>query len=181
MKKLTNEEFIERARNVHGDKYDYSLVEYKKSSIKVSIVCPQHGIFKQTPNNHLKGKCCPKCKNSMGERSVKKFLDKNKIKHICQYKVYNENLFCVNRFFLVDFYLPEYNIFIEYNGRQHYKPITVFGGQDTFQKQTERDSALRQYCKEHNYTLIEIDYNNYGNIDKILTNSIKGKRKKTLP
>ena len=61
-KKLTQEEFIERARQVHGDKYDYSMVEYVNSVSKVKIVCPKHGIFEQIPNNHLRGAGCFKCK-----------------------------------------------------------------------------------------------------------------------
>ena len=61
MKKLTIEEFIERARKVHGDKYDYSKVEYVNNSTKVCIICPRHGEFWQTPHNHLNGSNCPKC------------------------------------------------------------------------------------------------------------------------
>lgn len=44
-KKLTQEEFIQKAKQIHGDKYDYSKVEYIKSSVKVKIVCPEHGEF----------------------------------------------------------------------------------------------------------------------------------------
>lgn len=58
---LTQEEFIEKARQVHGDKYDYSKSFYTKSSEKIVITCPNHGDFKQCPNNHFAGKGCPKC------------------------------------------------------------------------------------------------------------------------
>ena len=61
MKRLTTKEFIEKARKVHGDKYNYSKVEYKDSHTKVSIICPIHGEFSQTPNNHLNGQQCPFC------------------------------------------------------------------------------------------------------------------------
>ena len=61
MKKLTNEQFIEKAKNVHGNKYDYSKVDYKGNDIKVCIICPIHGEFWQTPRNHIKGSECPKC------------------------------------------------------------------------------------------------------------------------
>lgn len=56
-----NEIFIEKARKVHGDKYDYSKVEYIKASEKVCIICPVHGEFWQTPNQHLNGHGCAKC------------------------------------------------------------------------------------------------------------------------
>lgn len=59
--KLTFDEFLERARKVHGDKYDYSFVEYNSNLSNVNIVCPLHGSFKQTPGNHFSGKGCYKC------------------------------------------------------------------------------------------------------------------------
>lgn len=60
-KSITQEESISRFKNKHGDFYDYSLVEYKGTSIKVRIICPIHDIFECTPNNHTRGKGCPKC------------------------------------------------------------------------------------------------------------------------
>lgn len=59
---LTTSEFIERARKVHGDKYDYSKAQYVNSQTKVCIVCPIHGEFWQTPKNHLQKHGCPMCK-----------------------------------------------------------------------------------------------------------------------
>ena len=52
----------EKAKNVHKDKFDYSLVIYKTARDYVTIICSIHGEFKQTPNNHLNGKGCPICK-----------------------------------------------------------------------------------------------------------------------
>lgn len=63
MRKLTKEEFIERARKVHGDKYDYSKVEYVNSRTKVCIICPIHGEFWQKTNHHLEKHGCIKCRN----------------------------------------------------------------------------------------------------------------------
>jgi hypothetical protein len=60
-KKVTLEEFIERAKKVHGDKYDYSRVLYNGMHDKICIICPIHGEFWQTPANHLSGKGCPEC------------------------------------------------------------------------------------------------------------------------
>ena len=60
-KKMRTVDFINRAKFVHGDKYDYSRTEYKGNSEKVCIICPEHGIFWQRANNHLKGVGCPKC------------------------------------------------------------------------------------------------------------------------
>lgn len=61
-KTLTSAQFITKAKNVHGDKYNYSLVEYKNNRTKVKIICPEHGVFEQLPDNHLQGKeGCRKC------------------------------------------------------------------------------------------------------------------------
>jgi hypothetical protein len=60
-KRLTTEEFIEKARKVHGDKYDYSKAEYVNSVIKVCIICPIHGEFWQNPNSHMNGVGCKEC------------------------------------------------------------------------------------------------------------------------
>lgn len=61
MAKLTTEEFIQRAREAHGDKYDYSNVEYVNCKTKVCIICPEHGEFMQNPFSHMKGCGCAKC------------------------------------------------------------------------------------------------------------------------
>ena len=55
MRRLNAENFIEKAIKIHGEKYDYSIVDYKNSKIKINIICKIHGIFVQTPNSHLKG------------------------------------------------------------------------------------------------------------------------------
>jgi len=61
--RLSKDEFIKKARKVHGDKYDYSKVKYDGAHTKVCIICPKHGEFWQTPNEHKKGSGCPKCGN----------------------------------------------------------------------------------------------------------------------
>ena len=71
MAKLTTEEFIAKAKAVHGDKYDYSKVEYVKSKEKVTIICLEHGEFLQTPQKHLFGQGCPICANKkVSERQI---------------------------------------------------------------------------------------------------------------
>lgn len=74
-KRLTNNEFIIKAKEIHGDKYNYSMVDYKNSSTKVKIICLIHGEFEQTPTNHLLGQGCPKCvgKNMTTSEIIEKF------------------------------------------------------------------------------------------------------------
>ena len=61
IKKYNKEDFISKAIAIHGNKYDYSKVNYLNSRTKVCIICPEHGEFWQTPHNHLKGYGCRKC------------------------------------------------------------------------------------------------------------------------
>jgi hypothetical protein len=85
VRKKTTEEFILDAMKVHGDRYDYSLVEYEGVDKKVIITCPEHGPFEQTPHNHLSGSICPKCSNiksSLRQRKdLQSFIDKAKSIH----------------------------------------------------------------------------------------------------
>jgi len=80
----TREKFIEDAKSVHGDKYDYSLVEYEGKEKKVIIICPIHGDFFQTPSNHIKYECrdCGILKNSNAQRKTReKFIEDAKSVH----------------------------------------------------------------------------------------------------
>ena len=80
MAMLTTEEFIKKAREVHGDKYDYSKVEYVNSTTKVCIICPKHGEFTQSPKKHIAGQGCEKCfRESLAKRysmGRDKFIEK---------------------------------------------------------------------------------------------------------
>lgn len=61
MKKKTTEEFVKESKLVHGNKYDYSKVEYINCDKKICIICPEHGEFWQIPSEHLRGRGCHKC------------------------------------------------------------------------------------------------------------------------
>ncbi len=82
-KQLTTEEFKEKARQVHGDKYNYDQVDYKHNKAKVIIICPTHGEFKQKPNTHLNGCGCPYCASHKGgiSRTTESFIEDANKKH----------------------------------------------------------------------------------------------------
>jgi hypothetical protein len=82
--------FVKKAKNIHGDTYNYSLVEYINVHTKIKIICPTHGEFIQTPNSHLSKKCgCPKCKSvnigNMHRLSVDKFITRSHTAHNHKY------------------------------------------------------------------------------------------------
>lgn len=79
-KRLTTEEFITRAREVHGHKYDYSLVEYVNWRTPVKIICPIHGVFEQIPNNHLKGRKCLFCAGNQ-QSNTNEFITRGREVH----------------------------------------------------------------------------------------------------
>lgn len=121
---LGKEEFIKRAKKVHGNKYDYSKVEYKNNRNRVIIICSEHGEFKQAPYKHLIGQGCPDCKKWLLENEISKFFIEEKI------RFKSEKKFPWTRNKRYDFYLPEYNIAIECQGKQHFVPKDFFGGEE---------------------------------------------------
>ena len=72
---MTKEEFIIKAREIHGDTYDYSLLKFSKTHDFGDIICKKHGVFKQNLHNHLCGNGCPICANSEGSKMEKEMFD----------------------------------------------------------------------------------------------------------
>ena len=162
---LTTKKFIEKANDVHGNKYDYSLVKYENTDTKVCIICPEHGEFWQTPHHHLNGTGCPECgRNDISEEKLTKVFQKNFENVVKQYK---PNFLKTNgKPQTIDIFLPEYNVAVEYQGRQHFKPISRFGGIDEFKKTIERDKRKFEKCKENNLKLLYFTYENEKELPK---------------
>ena len=78
---LSTEKFIQKAKEVHGEKYEYSLSEYMSSKTKLKIICLVHGVFEQTPNNHLRGQGCPVCKLEKQKSNTERFIEEAKKIH----------------------------------------------------------------------------------------------------
>lgn len=162
LESLTTEQFIESAIITHGDKYDYSKVEYINNRTPVEIICKKHGSFWQRPDAHLLGKGCQLCKNSKGEQQVINFLTNKNINFKYQYRININQLARKTTYVIVDFYFLENGTqyIIEYHGQQHYTYMPIWHKTEVeFLEQQNRDNALRDYCKENNIKLIEIKYN----------------------
>jgi hypothetical protein len=120
-KTKTTEQFIVEAKLIHGDKYNYSLVDYNNAKTPVKIICPTHGEFEQTPEVHLTGSGCQKCgfKYNYNQNLLIDFIEQLNIKTINNTKKIISPL-------ELDIYIPSHNIAIEYNGlywhSELYKP-----------------------------------------------------------
>lgn len=156
-KTKTSEQFINEANKTHNNKYNYDKTDYKGCFEKVIIICPIHGEFVQRAYSHLSGQGCPKCSQSHGERLIENYLENNNIKYIPQYEVNIDTTINSSGYAYIDFYLPEKDIYIEYNGIQHYKyvPFLHKGGVINFNRQIERDNFIRNKYKNK---LIEFSY-----------------------
>lgn len=124
---LTKETFIERAIKVHGNKYDYSNVVYENTDTKVKIICPEHGEFWQTPHHHLRGSGCQQCcKHDVSEKKITNIIKEHFENVVTQYKP-DFLIGYEGKRQSLDIFLPDYNIAIEYQGRQHFSPQERFG------------------------------------------------------
>ena len=165
--------FINKVKNVHGDKYDYSKVDYVNNHTKVCIICPKHGEFWQKPIDHLNGHGCPECAKKFGisEKFVLEKLKENFPDVEYQKKL--PFLKSKTSFQTIDFFLPSLNIGIEYQGRQHFGATVRFGDDERYKITYERDFRKYQKCKENGIKLYYISFekqipNNY--FEKIYTN-----------
>lgn len=144
---MTTQEFIEKANKIHGiGKYSYEKAVYKGTKEPICIICSKHGEFWQKPNNHLSKKGCPKCHQSQLEREVERFLTENNIEYKPQYKTE-----WLGRQSL-DFYLPDYNVGIECQGKQHFG---VGGWGKNFDYQNVKRLDIKKYklCNENGINL----------------------------
>jgi hypothetical protein len=140
---------------IHKNRYEYDYVDYKRCDIKIKIKCKIHGIFFQTPASHLSGKGCPLCLESQGELKIAEFLDSEKIKYERE-KTFKDCRHKHNLFF--DFYIPDFNISIEYDGKQHFGPVDYYGGFPSYNYLKKTDAIKNNYCLTNGIKLIRIPY-----------------------
>lgn len=144
-------------------------------------------------HNHTKYKCVCDCGNfvevlgnslttahtsscgclvSYWNTFIQQFLEKNKIEHKAEYTVY-----IGNSYYRYDFYLPQYNLFIEYDGEQHFKPVRFFGNEDdaklVYKRTHESDLIKNRYCKQNGINLLRIPYWETKNIETIISNHLQ--------
>ena len=162
---------IEKIRSeIEKEGYKLLSKEYKNNTIKLDMCCDKGHEFKMTYNAFQRGERCPHCQTSKGEKKIKEYLDNNSIEYIQQYRFED----CRNKKPLpFDFYLPEYNMCIEYDGEQHFSENRAFGGTDRFWTTVIHDAIKNQYCEDNNINILRIPFWELKNIEEILKKEIK--------
>ena len=162
----THDTFLKEVNLIHGEKYDI-LSKYTKGTDNINVYCNQcKNVFSIRANHFLKGHGCGICTKSKGEERIKKILDDYNIKYIREFRF--DDCVGIKRRLPFDFYIPNQNICIEFQGIQHYKPVERFGGEKQFEIQKYNDECKRKYCTKNNIKLIEISY-----LEKDIYNTIK--------
>lgn len=153
-KSRSNKEYIKllEQKNIPIDVLE-NYVNAHKNILHRCRICGYE--WKPKPYNVLNNKGCPHCKNSKGEKAVANWLKEHRIEYVVQKKFDNCRYIKPLPF---DFYLPNYNICIEFQGEQHYKSIEYFGGNREFNKRIIRDEIKRKFCKTNNIILLEVKY-----------------------
>lgn len=155
----TLETFINKANKIHKNKYDYSLTNYVNCYSKVKIICKKHGMFEQTPKNHLNGAGCPKCNISKLEAKTMSYLQDKGIEY--EYEKRFPKWLGMQS---LDFYLPKYKAAIECQGEQHFFPIKRAGksmeySERLFKKQQDRDNIKKNACDNNGVRLFYLNFN----------------------
>ena len=174
----STEDFISKAIKVWGDKYDYSLVDYKNALEPVKIL--HRGIvYEQRPTSHLEGMAPEFRKNEesiirdlmektdfKGIREIKDFLRKFKIEFLQNHMLDKIEF---------DFYLPSIRVCIEFDGIYHFQPIEELGGLKTYDRVRLEEKIKSDYCEDNYIDLVKIRYDQIDNIYMILWSSLKNK------
>jgi len=160
-KSTASEAFIDKAISVFGNKYDYSKTEYVDAKTKIKIICDKHGMFEQTPNDHLSGKSCLSCSllETKPEIEIKNMLKNHKIAYV-------ENERTILNGKEIDIYLPDYKIGIEYNG--------LYWHSNLFKEKKYHINKTND-CENNNIQLIQIFEDEWVNKKSIVESILKSK------
>ena len=149
------------------NKEDYS--GWSVTNLKIICpVCHQHyyvtSLSQFLRNPDMVCKECSKVK-SLGERKISQYLEENNIEFIAEHRFVDCRDINPLPF---DFYIPNYNICIEYQGEQHDRPVDFFGGKKAFTIRKKHDEIKEKYCEQNNIHLVTIHYSNYKNLINVL-------------
>lgn len=160
----SHDQYVEELANINPN--IIVLGQYDGAKVSILHKCLLDGNeWFTSPSSILNGCGCPQCNESKGEKQVSLWLDEHNFVYERQ-KSFDD---CKDiRTLPFDFYLPNYNIIIEYDGKQHYEPIDHFGGQESFEYTVKHDKIKNEYCKNNGISLLRIPY--YKNVEEELNN-----------
>lgn len=151
--KVSSNDFINRSKIIHKGNYNYDNSKFTGTNNMITINCKLHGDFTQRASSHLSGSGCPICRESRGEKIIRNYLIDKKIEFVKEKKFLD-----FNKYIEFDFYIPIYNLCIEYDGIQHFEPIDFFGGQERFLTIQKTDIMKNKYCESKNIKILRISY-----------------------
>lgn len=151
----THEMFEQCVDNMYHGEYSV-LSEYQGMNEYITMKHNTCGhVWNTKPSDFRAGHSCPKCASSKGEEYIRKWLNSQHIDNIEQKRFED----CRDKRALpFDFYLPEYNLIIEYDGRQHFEQVGAWGGEHGLEERQRHDAIKNQYCKDNNINLLRIPY-----------------------
>lgn len=155
------------------ESYGYKLIssDYKNTNTPLKMECPNgHQLEMTFKKFYNEGHRCVLCSSSKGEREITRILNIYNLNFESQYK-FDDCKF--KQCLPFDFYLPNYNCCIEFDGEQHYEIFEYFGGFDKFVDTKIRDTIKNEYCKKNNIRLLRIPYWDYNNIEEILIKELE--------
>ena len=165
--RMSNDEFIEKCKEKHNNFYNYDLTNFQGRKNLIVVNCPHHGTFSQVASDHLYGGCgCQKCNRSKAEIKIESILQKLNIKYKTQYKFDD----CKNKNRLpFDFYLPDTNCCIEYDGEFHFLDL----GFNDLERVKINDDIKSNFCNANCIKLIRIDYTQFDEIENIINENLQ--------
>lgn len=174
----SKEDFIKKAIKVWGEKYDYSLVDYKNMLTPITIL--YRGIkYEQRPSSHLEGMAPEFRKNE--ESIIRDLLDQNDFKaereikdFLKKFKIDFKQKYMLDRIEF-DFYLTSLRVCIEFDGIYHFQPVEELGGLNTYERVKLDEKIKSDYCEDNYIELVKIRYDQIDNIYMILWSSLKNK------
>ena len=169
IKKLSNDEFLERIEKLDfREEYEF-LDEYVNMNTKIRVIHSECNFeYKVSPSHFIRGRRCPNChmKMSQNEKRIKNFLDNNNISYKMEYYFKNFKT-DLDRYYRFDFFIEDSNTLIEYDGMQHFKNFNIFTN-ESVERTKVNDRIKNKWALDNNIRLIRISYR-YENINKILT------------
>lgn len=174
----SHEQFLEELSQVNP--YVVLKGKYRTYDKKVECQCTECGhVWSITPAMLMRGRGCPKCKESSGERRIRAFLEQHGIL-FTKDKRFKGLVGLGNKPLSYDFYLPTYNLLVEFQGEQHDHVVDLYGGENQFKTQKEHDRRKYNYAISNGYEFLEINYRDMNKIESILEGKINTLKSETV-